>query len=130
MKRNGLIVALAFCLVLALAPSGVARAADAQILRTVSVELTVDPATYAAELDKGKALLKKLGIPATLFVWQGTFAGDDAGKVMVSIRWPNLAAFQASEAKTSSDPEYQAWLKGLGKMRKIVSDKLYREVLP
>ena len=129
-KRNVTIFALAFCLVMALAPSGTARAADSQVLRIVSVELSVEPAAYAAEIERGKAILKKLGIDVAIFVWQGTFAGDDAGKIMVGVRWPSLAAFHAAEEKTAADAEYQAWLKGLGKIRKVTSDKLFKQVLP
>jgi hypothetical protein len=41
-----------------------------------------------------------------------------------------MAAFAKDEAKTSADPEYQAWLKGLSKFRKILSDSLYAELKP
>ena len=130
MKRNAWILALAVGLVLVLAPSGAARAADTVVLRVVSVDLSVEPSVYAAEIERGKAILKKLGIDVTIFVWQGTFAGDDAGKIMVSLRWPSVAAFHAAESKTDADPEYQAWLKGLAKIRKVSSDKLSKQVLP
>ena len=49
---------------------------------------------------------------------------------MVSVRWPSVAAFHAAELKTDADSEYQAWLKGLAKMRKVSSGKLYKQVLP
>ena len=60
-------------------------------------------------------------------MWQARFAGPEAGAVVVSIEYPNMAAFADAYAKTSASSEYQAWLKGLDKVRKIVSDSLYTE---
>ena len=47
--------------------------------------------------------------------------------MVVSIEYPNMAAFADAVAKTNASSEYQAWLKGLDKVRKIVSDSIYTE---
>ena len=39
-----------------------------------------------------------------------------------------MASFAAAEAKTSADPDYQQWLKDMLKVRKVVSDSIYREM--
>ncbi len=46
---------------------------------------------------------------------------------MVSIEFPSMAALVESDNKTNASSEYKEWLKGLDKIRKIVSDSLYTE---
>jgi hypothetical protein len=41
-----------------------------------------------------------------------------------------MAALAKDEATALADPEYQTWLKGLDKFRKIVSDSVYQELKP
>jgi len=127
MKRNlGVVLSLALLLGLS---AGTGRAADQVVLRVVVVE-TDNVSGYVKEIEKGKALLKRLESPAILRVWQARFAGRDTGSVVASAEWPSMAAFAKDEAKTSADAEYQAWIKGVAKMRKIVSDSLYSELKP
>jgi hypothetical protein len=38
-----------------------------------------------------------------------------------------MASFAEADAKEHASAEYQNWLKGLDKIRKIVSDSLYTE---
>jgi len=114
-----------FALVLGL--SSAAFAQKATVLRVVVVK-TDDVGTYLQELQKGNELLKRMGSQAQIRVWQARFAGPDTGALVVGIEYPNMAAFAADEAKISSNAEYKAWLKGLDKIRKIVSDSLYSEL--
>ena len=59
MKRNAAMVAV-ICLLVCVASSA-AFAQKATVLRVVVVK-TEDPAAYAAEIEKGKQLMKSLGI--------------------------------------------------------------------
>lgn len=106
--------------------SSAAFAQKATVLRVVVVK-TDDPAAYAQELEKGRQVMKSIGVQAQTRVWQARFAGPEAGAMVVSIEYPNMAAFADAVAKTNASSEYQAWLKGLDKVRKIVSDSLYTE---
>jgi hypothetical protein len=103
--------------------------ADSVVLRVVVVQ-TDNAEGYLKEIEKGKALLKRLESPAVIRVWRARFAGENAGAVVVSVEHPNMAAFAKDDAKIAADGEYQAWLKGLDKFRKIVSDSLYSELKP
>ena len=114
-------ILLAIC-----AMSSTALAQKATVLRVVVVK-TDDPAAYAQELEKGRQVMKSLGIQAQTRVWQARFAGPDAGMVVATIEYPNMAAFSDAVAKTNASSEYQTWIKGLDKIRKIVSDSLYTE---
>jgi hypothetical protein len=118
--------ATAAILLLVCAASSAASAQKATVLRVVVVK-TDDPAAYAQEIEKGRQVMKGIGIQAQTRVWQARFAGPEAGAVVVSIEYPNMAAFADAVAKTNASSEYQAWLKGLDKVRKIVSDSIYTE---
>ena len=97
------------------------------MLKVVVVE-TDDVAGYVEQVEQGKALLKKVGSPAMLRIWQAGFAGPDTGSVAVSLEYENLQAFGADMARLADNAEYQTWRKGLDKIRKIVSDSLYSEL--
>jgi len=111
---------------LLLACSFVTPALQATVLRVVTVQ-TDDLGAYVKQIEQGQALLKKLGSPAVLRVWRARFAGPEAGTVVVSIAYADMATFAADDSKVAADPEYAAWLKGLSKIRKVVSDSLYEE---
>ena len=125
-RFTGNTVAAVVILLLVCAASSAAFAQKATVLRVVVVK-TDDPAAYAQEIEKGRQVMKSLGIQGQTRVWQARFAGPEAGAVVVSIEYPNMAAFADAVAKTNASSEYQAWLKGLDKVRKIVSDSLYTE---
>ena len=103
-----------------------AFAQKSTVLRVVVVK-TDNFSVYTQELEKGKQLLKGMGIQAQMRVWQARFAGPEAGAVVVSIEYPSMAAFAEADAKTNASSDYQNWAKGLDKIRKIVSDSLYTE---
>jgi uncharacterized protein YbjT (DUF2867 family) len=124
MKRNAAMVVVVFLLVCV--ASSAAFAQKGTVLRVVVVK-TDSPAAYAQELEKGRQLMKSMGIPATIRVWQARFAGPEAGSVVASIEYPSMTALAEAEAKLAASSDYQNWIKGLDKVRKIVSDSLYSE---
>ena len=124
MKKNIALSVVIF--LLACAASTTAFAQKGTVLRVVVVK-TDNPVAYAQEIEKGRQIMKSLGVQAITRVWQARFAGPDAGAVVVSIEYPSMAAFSDAYAKTTSSADYENWIKGLDKVRKIVSDSLYTE---
>ena len=123
-------VALALLsLTLVLSASTLAMGAEPTVLRVIVIE-TENVDAYVKEVERGKAMLKSRGSPAELRIWRASFAGPQAGTVVVSVEYPSLTALAEDYAKLSADSEYQTWLKGLDKIRKIVSDSLYNELSP
>lgn len=104
-----------------------AQVAEAVVLRVVTVE-TANVDAYASEIAKAKPMLKRMGIETAARVWKARFAGSDAGAVVVSLEFADLEALAKAEAKMATDAEYSAWLAGLAKMRKVVSESIYYEV--
>lgn len=119
-------IAMLSVIFLLCAASGAAFAQKATILRVVVVK-TDNPTAYAQEIEKGRQIMKSLGIQGTTRVWQARFAGPEAGAIVSSIEYPSFDALADAYKKTNASPEYQAWLKDLEKIRKIVSDSLYTE---
>src|SRR6185295_17615111 len=103
--------------------------AEAGVLRVVVVEAS-DAAAYAKAIEQGKALMKAKGLPADIRVWRARFAGERAGSVVAAIEYASLEAFAKADAAMNTDPELKAWLAGLPKVRKIVSDSIYEEIKP
>lgn len=104
-----------------------ASAADAAVMRVVVVQVE-NVEAYVKELEKGQAILKKTGAVQQLRVWRARFAGSEAGTVVVTVEFPDLAAVAEDDKKTNGSADFQAWMKNLAKQRKIVSDSLYDEV--
>jgi len=124
MKRK---VSLVLAITFLLGASLPLQAADVPVLRVVVVQADNTDA-YLKEIERGRGILKRLGSASMIRVWQARFAGDQAGAIVVSVESPNLATFAKDEDKASSDPEYQAWMKDMAKLRKIKSDSIYREL--
>jgi hypothetical protein len=103
--------------------------AHATVLRVVTIQ-TDNVDAYLQELGRGQALIKKLGGSAILRVWRARFAGPEAGMIVVSLEYPDMATFAGDEKKVTETADYQAWLKDLAKTRKVLSDSLYDELKP
>ena len=102
-------------------------AQDAPVMRVIVVQ-TDNPSAYIKEvLETGRAHLKRLESTGNLRIWKAKYAGSNAGSVIVAIEFPSLAALAEDDKKTAADPALGAWVRGLDKMRKIVSDSLYSE---
>jgi hypothetical protein len=105
-------------------------AQDAPVLRVIVVQSDT-PGPYVKEvLETGRAHMTRLESTGNLRVWRAKFTGRDAGSIVISIEYPSLAALAADDKKAAADPAFGAWVRGLDKMRKIVSDSLYSESKP
>ena len=121
-----LITALVFAITTSLSAASLADGHTT--LRVVSVK-TSDADAYVAQLTKGKQMMAKVAPKMVMRAWQATFAGQEAGTVIVSLEYPgSVSAFATAWEKTLADKDMAAWLKGLGGMREVVSDSLYREL--
>jgi hypothetical protein len=113
-------------LLAALCYAGMANASE---LRVVVVQ-TTDVPGYVKAIADGQALLRSKGSAAVLRVWVARYAGPEAGSIIVSVEYPSLEALAKDDTMMRSDADLRAWLAGLAKMRKIVSDSIYEELKP
>jgi hypothetical protein len=117
--------ALALALFVSVVPALIA--ADTAVQRVIVVQ-TDDVNAYLKELDAARAITKRLGGTSVIRVWRARFAGDSAGSIVVTIEYASMMAYAREEEKAQSDPEEQALLARLAKMRRILSDSLYTEL--
>jgi hypothetical protein len=122
-----IIASIALMTALGFGASGSAMAQGKGYLRVLVVS-TEDVSGYVHALDNGRGILKRLGISVQTRVWRATFAGPEAGSVVVTQEFESFAAFASAAQKTGADAEYVQWLKSLDKVRKIASDSLYQEL--
>ncbi len=101
--------------------------AEATVLRVVVIE-TNDVAAYMGHLNTLKASMQRIGSKSTVRAWRARFAGPNAGSIVVVVEYADMATFAADDAMIAKDAEYQATLKSMSQMRKIVSDSLYEEL--
>jgi hypothetical protein len=104
-----------------------ANTADATVLRVVVVE-TNDVTAYMGQLNTLKASMQRLGSKSTVRAWRARFAGPNAGSIVVAVEYADMATLAAEDSMIAKDAEYQATLKSMSQMRKIVSDSLYEEL--
>ena len=105
-------------------------AQDAPVLRVIVVQ-SDNPSAYVKEvLETGLAHQKRVQSTGNLRVWRAKYTGRDAGSIVVAIEYPSLAALAEDDKKVAADPAFSAWVRGLDKIRKIVSDSLYSESKP
>ncbi len=124
-----IILSAAFAGLLGLTASLAAVAADSTVLRVLAVQ-TNDVQGYTREVETLQALYRKMGQQVTLRVWRATFAGPDAGTIVVTAELPNLAALAKMNDAMRSNQEIGAQMNKIGAMRKIVSDSLYELLTP
>jgi hypothetical protein len=104
-----------------------ANSAEATVLRVVVVE-TNDVAAYMSQLNTIKASMQRLGSKSTVRAWRARFAGPNAGSIVVAVEYADMATLAAEDSMIANDAQYQAALKSMSQLRKIVSDSLYEEL--
>lgn len=121
------IAVLAVMSALSIGFAATALAGSSVVLRVVTVK-TDNAAAYVQEIDKARQIIKRLGLSVQTRVWRATYAGPNAGTVIVSQEYASLAAFADAMTKANADPEYSQLIKGLDKIRTVQSDSLYSEL--
>jgi hypothetical protein len=121
------IAVLALMSALSMGFAATALAGSSVVLRVVTVK-TDNAAAYVQEIDKARQIIKRLGLSVQTRVWRATYAGPNAGTVIVSQEYASLAAFADAMTKANADPEYSQLIKGLDKIRTVQSDSLYSEL--
>ena len=71
------------------------------MLRVVTVK-TDNVSAYVQEIDKARQVIKRLGLSVQTRVWRATYAGPNAGTVIVSQEYASLVAF--ADAMTKATP--------------------------
>ena len=95
------------------------------------VTVTVNPGKlepYRQELKKVRGVMTRLGIKASMRVWNTTAGGTDTGQVLVGLEYPDQVAWAADAGKLQADAEWQKIQAGLSGMREVVSNSVWRDI--
>lgn len=117
-------------LLVALAAFGTAevRAAETSTLRVVVVE-TKDLKAYLATLAEVRRLTASAAPKMIVRAWQATYAGPNAGAIIVSVEHPgSMSKFAAAWEGMMANAQIAAKMDELGRLRKVVGDSLYQEL--
>lgn len=115
-------------LALAGAPSA-AFGAEPPVMRVLVVD-TADVKAYRHELDKILSIERTVVPEANIRLWRARYAGAEVGTLIVANEVPNLAALAKLEELARTNAEFQATMRRLEQLRRVVSDSIYEEVGP
>src|SRR5580700_673051 len=104
-----------------------ATAGSGACLRVIVVK-TDNVTNYLHELDKARAMSKRLGVAVQIHAYRATYAGTDTGELVVTIEYASFQAMAEAQVKQDADKEFSSWMASLEKMRTITSDSIYREL--
>jgi hypothetical protein len=92
---------------------------------------TEDRDAYLARIKALDPIIQRLGLP-NVRVWQGSYAGDSTGRLVVAVEQTDLAAFAANSGKILNDAEFKKWQADLAKadISELVSQSMWVEVTP
>ena len=122
-------ILLVIAALVALAAPSVASAD--KVLQAVAVQVKAGKIDdYVGRVSKANGIMARLGIDATMRMWEATLAGDASGTVVVGIEYASLSAYADGTTKMQGDSEWQKLLSGLDGIRTILSNSLYREITP
>jgi hypothetical protein len=94
------ITSLVAAAALAIALSSAASAASSVWLRVIMVK-SDNVTAYLQELDKARAMMKRLGVQTQIRIWRATYAGPNTGTLVVTQEYPSWSAFADAQAKVT-----------------------------
>jgi len=107
------IIALIGCCMLLMQQPLTASATDQSraVLDVIIADVNGDLDGFLNRMQRVQAVADRLGLPATLRVFQGTFAAEKNGEIHLYWELPSFIAFAEAETKLHNDAEFLAILK-------------------
>jgi len=109
-----LILTSILLLVTAVLPVASATDQNRPVLDVIIVDVNGDLDGFLDRMQRIQGVAKRLNLPATLRVFQGTFAAEKNGEIHLYWELPSFIAFAEAETALHSDAEFLAILDELG----------------
>ena len=90
--------------------TAVATDQNRPVLDVIIVDVNGDLDGFLDRMQRVQAVADRLGLPAKLRVFQGTFAAEKNGEIHLYWELPSFIAFAEAETKLHEDPEFLAIL--------------------
>lgn len=101
-------------LVTAVLPVASATDQNRPVLDVIIVDVNGDLDGFLDRMQRIQGVANRLSLPATLRVFQGTFAAEKNGEIHLYWELPSFIAFAEAETALHSDAEFLAILEELG----------------
>ncbi len=106
MSKTRVLSTVLFLLAVMVSGSVVAAQDGPPVLYVVTVDTHGKTAEYVKAMAPLMERTKVMSPGSEITIYEATFAGEDAGKVYVAIRFPNMAALADFNAKSETDSEF------------------------
>ena len=87
---------------------------DRPVLDVIIVDVNGDVEGFLERMKRLQGVAKRLNLPATLRVFQGTFAAEKNGEIHLYWELPSFIAFAEAETALHNDEEFLAILDEMG----------------
>ena len=84
---------------------------DRPVLDVIIVDVNGDVEGFLERMKRLQGVAKRLNLPATLRIFQGTFAAEKNGEIHLYWELPSFIAFAEAETALHNDEEFLAILK-------------------
>lgn len=101
-----ILIACALTVILFAAESSRATDQNRPVLDVIVVNVNGDLDGFLDRMQRMQAIAKRLAIPATLRVFQGTFAAEKNGEIHLYWELPSFIAFAEAETALHNDAEF------------------------
>ena len=135
MRALWITTALAFILTIGLPPEGAKadhHGAGPKVMQVFTIEHDAnDRDALLARLKSLQGILSEEGLKP-LRVWLGTYAGENTGRLFVTLEQDNYAGFGANQIKAQNSAAITKWVDDLNKagISEVVSQSLLVEMTP
>ena len=133
MKRPVFVIAASLLLATGVATAQSPPAKEPAVAQIIVLDVGPRPGTVVPKLielmKRGNAIAQKTGNHGKARLWANSFAGPEAGKVIVVIETPSLSLMAADGVKMRTDPEWTKLFADAETLGfKVVSESLATEI--
>jgi len=110
MKTRTILIASCAVAAIASVSSAQAPAAPPRVTEVVVLDVGSNMQKFFDLTKRANAITKQLNSPGKARYWISSWAGPEAGHVIVTIEFPSLVAMAQSEAQLNASPEFRQWM--------------------
>ena len=131
MKAQILLVASFMVALISADSSAAPPAGPPRVSEVIVLDVGANMAKFADLSHRMDAITTKYQSTAKVHFWDTTFAGNNAGHLVVVVEYPSLLSMAQSQEKVMGSPEYAKWIADVQASGiKVVSQSLLTEVHP
>jgi len=108
--RSILVTSCAIAAIASVSSAQAPSAAPPRVTEVIVLDVGSNMQKFFDLTKRADAITKELQNPGKARYWISSWAGSEAGHVIVTIEFPSLLAMAQAEAKMNASPEFQKWI--------------------